>query len=309
MFIFLDKIQQDIHRFSHQAMATVFEILIHHEDQHYADQAAWEAFRELDRLELDLSRFNENSDVARINKLQVGQSVRVGVDTFECLKACIQLYVETGGVFDVSVGALMNCWLNPDKSLRNPTPDEIKWAQEHTGLYHLLLDETNLTVQVLISPLFLDFGGFGKGYAVDKMAALLKEWSLEIFLIHGGTSSVLAAGTPPGSIGWPVSISHPFLPDQVLEFVSLMDKAMSGSGLQKGRHIIDPRNAQPVALKRAAWTFAPSAATCDALSTAFMILSHEEIAAYSKNHPDVQAIIFEEDLETKEKYRLARYGF
>jgi thiamine biosynthesis lipoprotein len=290
-------------------MATLFEILICHEDQHYANQAAWEAFRELERLELDLSRFNENSDVARINKLQAGQSVRVGADTFECLKACIQFYAETGGVFDVSVGALMNCWLNPDKSLRSPPPDEIKWAQEHTGLYHLLLDETNLTVQVLISPLFLDFGGFGKGYAVDKMAALLSEWTLETFLIHGGTSSVLAAGAPPDNDGWSISISHPFGPEQVLEYVSLSHQAMSGSGLQKGRHIIDPRSARPIAVKRATWTFAPSAATCDALSTAFMILSHEEIAVYCKNHPDVQAIIFEENLESPDKFRIDRYGF
>jgi thiamine biosynthesis lipoprotein ApbE len=84
---------------------------------------------------------------------------------------------------------------------------------------------------------------------------------------------------------------------------------MSGSGLQKGRHIIDPRSARPIAVKRATWTFAPSAATCDALSTAFMILSHEEIAVYCKNHPDVQAIIFEENLESPDKFRIDRYGF
>ena len=57
----------DVHRFAHQAMATTFEAIIQYEDKSYARQAAQAAFDEVDRLERDLSRFLENSDVARIN--------------------------------------------------------------------------------------------------------------------------------------------------------------------------------------------------------------------------------------------------
>ena len=59
----------DLHRFSHKAMATIYEIFIVHEDANYAQQAAYEAFFELDKLEQELSRFIENSDISRINNL------------------------------------------------------------------------------------------------------------------------------------------------------------------------------------------------------------------------------------------------
>jgi hypothetical protein len=61
-----------IHRFSHNAMATIFEILVSGADERYARQAAWEAFKLADRLEGDLSRYIENSDISRIRPGQSG---------------------------------------------------------------------------------------------------------------------------------------------------------------------------------------------------------------------------------------------
>ncbi|MFN2127495.1 MAG: hypothetical protein ACK2TU_06515, partial [Anaerolineales bacterium] len=55
-----------IHRFSTKAMATIFDIYIAHPDKKYARQAANAAFSELDRLEEELSRFIENSEISRI---------------------------------------------------------------------------------------------------------------------------------------------------------------------------------------------------------------------------------------------------
>jgi len=279
------------HRFSHQAMATVFEILIQHEDQHYAHQAAWEAFRELERLEQELSRFNQNSDIGRINALSKNQSTILGLDTFECLRQCADLYEETGGAFDISIGTLMNCWLNPDKTLRQPTFEELEQAQRATGLNQLILDETNFTVRLVGATIHLDLGGFGKGYAVDKMAELLLDWEISPFFIHGGTSSVLAVDAPADSEGWPISLSNPFENGALIRQIKLRDRAMSGSGLQKGQHIIDPRTGQPLKNQRAAWSFAPTAAICDALSTAFMLMTPGEITRYCENHPDVAAIV------------------
>ena len=99
-------------RFSHEAMATTFELLIVHEDKRYASQAAVAAFDEVDRLENELSRFLENSDVTRINNLPAHQSLQLGLDTFECLKIAKRIYNETNGAFDVTIGTLLKCWRN-----------------------------------------------------------------------------------------------------------------------------------------------------------------------------------------------------
>lgn len=289
----------NIHRFSHNAMATIFEVLICHQEKIYAQQAAQEAFFEVDRLEQELSRFIENSDISRINQLAINESTKVGPDAFECLLQCTKLYIDTNGAFDITIGSMMDCWLHEDKTLRNPSKKEIRLAKQRTGLHHIQLDETQFSVQIISSPVQLDPGGFGKGYAVDKMAELLIEWDFEAFLIHGGKSSVLAVGSPPEEKGWRVSLTSPFSVRQTIKQIWLKNQAMSGSGLQKGFHIIDPRTAQPIKTNRAAWTFSPTAATCDALSTAFLVMTSNEVTKYCLNHPEVKAIIITEDKEGK----------
>jgi len=194
----------------------------------------------------------------------------------------------------------MRCWLNPDKTLRQPSPAEINRARQLTGMTHLQLDATSNTVKLLTEAIDLDLGGFGKGYAVDKMAELLLEWDLDTFLIHGGTSSVLAQGAPATKDGWPLSISHPENLEQTLEYIHLRDRALSGSGLQKGQHILNPRTGYPLPKTRTTWAFAPTAAVSDALSTAFMIMTLEEIEDYCSRHPAVQAIVLERKAGTEQ---------
>jgi len=296
-------------RFSHEAMATTFEVIILHEDVRYAQQAAWAAFNELDRLEAELSRFIENSDISRINNLAPKGSLPVGLDAFECLQISTRIYDETDGAFDITIGSLLDCWLNEDKTMRTPSQQQLNLARERTGIHLLKLDEAEHTVQVLAGPVQIDLGGIGKGYAVDRMAELLRDWSIDTAVIHGGYSSVLALDAPSGTKGWPLTLSNPVNRKQTLAGLHLQGRALSGSGLQQGRHIIDPRTAQPVVGKRAAWACAPDAATADALSTAFMVMTPDEVKEYCLNHPDTLAMIVLEDRdEETQKERILRFG-
>jgi thiamine biosynthesis lipoprotein len=278
-------------RFCHEAMATTFEVIIIHDDVHYARQAAAAAFDEVDRLEGELSRFVENSDISRINNLPANQPLQLGLDAFECLRLSSRIYVETNGAFDITIGSLFNCWHNEDGNPRTPSQEELNRARQHTGMHLLQLDEDEYAVRLLAGPLHIDLGGIGKGYAVDRMAELLREWSIDIALISGGYSSVLALDAPADTKGWPLTLSNPDNHKQILARPLLQNGAISGSGLQKGGHIIDPRTAQPVKGKCAAWASAPDAATADALSTAFMVMRPDEIRQYCPRHPDVSALI------------------
>ena len=297
------------HRFSHEAMATTFEIFILNDDARYAQQAAWAAFDELDRLEAELSRFIENSDISRINNLTANQSLQIGPDAFECLQLCTQIYDETNGAFDITIGSLMDCWLNEDKTIRTPSKDELNQAHKRTGLHLIKLNETDHAVELLTDKLQIDLGGIGKGYAVDKMARLLEDWSIDTALIHSGYSSVLAVGAPSDTKGWPVTLSSPAGSKQTLAYLCLQDRAISGSGLQKGRHIIDPRTIRPVKGKSAAWACAPQAATADALSTAFIVVSPEQVNKYCLSHSDVLAMIVTGQRSAeRQKEKILRFG-
>jgi thiamine biosynthesis lipoprotein len=294
-------------RFSHEAMATTYEVIVVHEDERYAQQAATAAFNEVDRLEADLSRFIENSDISEINSLPVGRHVVLGLPAFECLEISRRLYDQTNGAFDITIGSLLNCRRSDDGKSRTPTDEQLNLARQRTGMDLLKLDAEEHTVEVLTEGVQVDLGGMGKGYAVDQMAKLLREWSIDVALVHGGYSSVLALDAPPDMEGWPVTLSHPGKQKTTLAKLYFHGRALSGSGLQKGQHIIDPRTGRPVRAKRAAWSSAPDAATGDALSTAFMVMDPDEIKEYCRRHPDVAAMIILQ-AEDGRKEEILRFG-
>jgi thiamine biosynthesis lipoprotein len=273
---------RDVRRFSHEAMATVFEVHAAHSDARYAAQAAQAAFDLADGLERELSRFLPNSDIGRVNHLSAGEQTRVSPSTMECLVIARHVFDLTGGAFDVSIG---------------------------TGLPSLELDPDDFLVGATTSGVRIDLGGVGKGFAVDLMAELLEEWGLEQALVHGGFSSVLALEAPAGLDGWPLTLSDPGAPSRVLARLSVRQTALGASGLRKGDHIVDPRSGKPARGRRAAWVAVPrlegagaeaqtgarprvaAAAVADALTTAFMLMSPAEVEALCDRSPGLEAWI------------------
>lgn len=287
-----------LRRFSHEAMATIFEVHTPHPDERYAAQAAQAAFGLCDRLERELSRFRTNSDIARVSHLAAGEQTRVSPATLECLVIARHLYEVTGGAFDVSIG---------------------------TGLPLLEFDPDDLVVRAAEGGVTVDLGGIGKGYAVDLMAELLEEWGLGSALVHGGFSSVLALDPPPGDEGWPLTLSDPTAPSRVLARVSGRQVALSASGLRKGDHIRNPRTGDAVGGRVAAWVRVPrpeaaraeraagregprAAAVADALTTAFMLLPGEEIEALCEATPGLEAWILPEAADPANEADLVHFG-
>jgi FAD:protein FMN transferase len=288
----------DARRYSHDAMHTVFEVYALHPDERYAAQAAEAAFDLTDRLERDLSRFIANSDISRINRLGAGETTRVSPQTLECLVIARHMFDLTGGAFDVSIG---------------------------TGLSSLELDDEDCAVRATKNGVRLDLGGIGKGYAVDLMAEVLEEWGLRAALVHGGFSSVLALEGPASGDGWPLTLSDPAAPSRVLARLAVCQTALGASGLCKGDHIVEPRSGEPVRGRRAAWVAAPRpsgdeahadgagrfavTAVADALTTAFMLLGTEEIAALCEHSPGLEAwILPQQDGNGSTEAELLHFG-
>jgi thiamine biosynthesis lipoprotein len=130
------------------------------------------------------------------------------------------------------------------------------------------------------TPVELDFGAIAKGYALDLACDLLtNEFEFTNFLIHGGTSTVIARGSMgDGPKGWPVGVGGDWQVRTGLNSVRLQDAAISGSGFDvKGKHVVDVRRGIAAARHAAAWSIAPTAALSDALSTSFLGMNWNEI--------------------------------
>ena len=93
--------------------------------------------------------------------------------------------------------------------------------------------------------------------------------------------------------GWPVTISMPGRHAEVIETIVLADNGLGGSGTARRRHIIDPRTARPVEGRRAAWVVSETAARSDALSTACMVMTVEEIRTCIARDPRLRAVVVE----------------
>jgi thiamine biosynthesis lipoprotein len=124
----------------------------------------------------------------------------------------------------------------------------------------------------------------GKGYALDRMAAVLRDWDLAAACLQSGGSTVLALDAPPAAAGWPVGAG-----DRTYQ---LAHSAISGSGLAvHDEHIADPRSGRRANRPGRVWAFAVSAADADALSTAFFVMTDAEVAAFCRRHPAYGAIL------------------
>jgi len=289
-----------LHRFADEAMATTWGIFIAGDDAEYAGQAARAAFEELHRLETELSRFNPASDVSQISRLPAGRAIRVGLDTFDCLKAAAWAHRETGGAFDVTLGRLQDLWWPKGGRSAPPADAEVAEARRHTGMHLLVLDEREHAVGVRADEVRIDLGGIGKGYAVERMVELLRDWSIASALVHGGRSTVFGMGTPPEKDGWPIAPYAPGKDPGTLGSAVLKDRALSGSGSPAGnRHILDPRTGRPAEGNAAAWVVCERPSYADALSTALLVMAPQEMQEFGRRHPDVSGMMLREGEEAQ----------
>jgi thiamine biosynthesis lipoprotein len=257
--------KQEEYSFTHEAMATTFEVIVAGQEREYARQAAGAVFLEIGRLNNLLNKYDAGSDIGQVNLLKPGASVRVGIETIECMEKAIWAYDVSGGLFDPTIGTGFQ-WLEVDRANFS-----IGWKTGGKG-------EVNL-------------GGIAKGYAIDKAAEILADWDVEDAVINGGTSTVLALGRE-----WELGVGRPWGEKVGLTKVKLKNQSLSGSGTEvKGDHILNPKTGKPAKRNLAAWAIHPSAACSDALSTAFMMMADEKIESLCRANPGTVAFVVKQD--------------
>ncbi len=255
------------------------------------------ALDEVDRLERRLTVYDDESDVAALNRAAAERAFPLDEELADLLRMAARLHAETNGAFDAASGALVRAWGFLRGPRRVPSAEERAQALADSGWGHVRLDDRGLSFDR--PGVELNLGAIGKGFAIDRALELVRtRHGIGAALMQGGRSSLRAAGRPAG--GWVVAIGDPRRPGESVARVRLHDEALGTSGADNlyfeagGRrfgHILDPRSGWPAEGVLSASVIAPSAAEADALSTAFFVMGPEAARHFCDAHAEIGAVL------------------
>ena len=177
-------------------------------DRPGAEAAFDEVFAEFDRLEKLMSTWIPDSDVRRVNEAAGVRPVQVSADVRDVLKTARQISEWTGGKFDVTFGALSGLW-KFDHDQDNVLPDmrEVRRRLPLIDYRAIQIDELAGTVFLTRRGTSIHLGGIGKGYAIDRGAAVLRRRGVRDFMIQSG-GDIYVAGMKDGR-PWRLGIQDP----------------------------------------------------------------------------------------------------
>ena len=279
-------------KFSGQTMGTRYNITVleNSEVDTQREDVKQAVERQLQLINQQMSTYQQDSELSRLNASPVNQWLSVSPDLFTVLMLSLELGWLSNGAFDITVGPLVALWgFGPTVKMgldTVPAADKIAMLKRLIGFENI---EFNLVSHEIRKRqgVAMDLSGIAKGYAVDKVAELLAYAGYTDFMVEIGGELRLQGNNPRGT-AWRIAIEQPddSLVGQVQQAISVSGVGMATSGDYRnyfeydGRrysHTIDPNTGYPVTHKLASVTVvADSSAYADGLATAISVLGADK---------------------------------
>jgi thiamine biosynthesis lipoprotein len=263
------------------AMGSSLTLMAWTADEDAASRAFDAVFHEFDRLDQLMSVWKEGSDIVRLNAAAGEHPVHVSPETAEVLTLARSMSELTSGKFDVTFGALSDIWkFDQDQDDSVPSEAAIAARLPLIDYRRLIVDRENGTAFLERKGMRAHLGGIGKGYAVDRSVALLRQAGLNDFSIQAGGDLYVSGRR--GDRPWRLGIADPRAPDSaVFARVELSNSTFSTSGdyeraFVKGgvryHHILDPATGRPGRLCRSVTIAAKTGVLAEGLSKGVFLL-------------------------------------
>ncbi len=297
----LPAIQPDargIRRVDFRALGTACTIQFRHPDTQTGLQFLAAALGWLERFEAKFSRFQPTSLISRVNAAAGREWVRVDAEMDHLLDIAADLHNLTDGIVDPSLLPLLRVWDWKTVHTRLPEPAAIKAALALCGLDKI----QRKPGQVLLPQpgMGLDFGGFGKEFAVDELVHLARQHGIQDALIDLGRDLVGLGGNGLHPF-WHVGLEDGCHPGTCWGGLAVSNYAVAASGDSARRfehngrrygHILDPRSGWPVANgMRAVTVLAPTCLQAGIYSTALFVLGPKDGLHFASCARDLDACL------------------
>ena len=259
----------------------------------------------LARINRQMSTYDEASELSQFNRAPVGVAVPASIELATVTALAQQVADRTGGALDVTVAPLVALWGFGARAVARPPdapePDAATLRSTRAVVGYRRL-EASLEPPRLrkLAPVTLDLSALAKGYAVDRIAALLAASNCQSYLVELG-GEVRVRGLNARGQPWRIGIEPPAAGQPAVRLLMKRAGAVATSGdyrqTRSGTdgvrmtHIIDPRTGRPVRHRLASATVVASTAIlADAYATALMVLGEADGLAFAERN-DLAALL------------------
>jgi len=271
-----------IHRLPFKAMGSACEVVLASHTQNEAESMAKLAIDEVLRIERKYSRYTTDSVIAKINQQAGRGALQCDDETWALFQFATQLFDKSDGLFDITSGVLRQAWdfKNPEV----PTSQKLEVLLPLVGWKKVVLQDQSIALP--LAGMEVDLGGFGKEYAADRAAQVLKEKGVTHGYVNlAGDMRFLG----PKSTGepWMIGIQDPRARDQVVATLPITMGGLATSGDyeryfelngQRYCHVLNPKTGMPASYWRSVSVTSPATVVSGCTTTMAMLKEADGLA-------------------------------
>lgn len=234
----------------HRSLGCFFSIQIFDKIESDAEKKiAAEIVAILDQVEGATSVWEPSSEISWMNRAfeNASATFQPSEMLWELLNICESQNRRTGGLFDITIGPLVEAYGLRTEHPAVPSPEIRATLQKRVGFQHLQFDRANRKVTTDSAGVALDLDGVNKGYAVDRIVKMLTARGIQDATVDAGGSTIFSIGPPAGRPPRKFGIANPN--GEMVTFVELRNTALSTSGnWRRGAlgHLLNPRTGELV---------------------------------------------------------------
>jgi thiamine biosynthesis lipoprotein len=271
-----------VHRQPFKAMGSACEVVLASHTQNEAESMAKLAIDEVLRIERKYSRYTTDSIIAKINQQAGCGAVQCDDETWALFQFASQLFDKSDGLFDITSGVLRQAWdfKNPEV----PSSQKLEDLLPLVGWKKVVLQDQSIALP--LAGMEVDLGGFGKEYAADRAAQVLKEKGVT----HGYVNlagDMRFLGPKPSGEPWMIGIQDPRARDQVVATLPITMGGLATSGDyeryfelngQRYCHVLNPKTGMPVSYWRSVSVTSPATVVSGCTTTMAMLKGADGLA-------------------------------
>ena len=283
-----------VHRLPFKAMGSACEVVLAAASLEEAQVLGQVAIDEVLRIERKYSRYTSDSVIAQINRQAALAPVACDDETWSLFLFASQLFEKSDGLFDITSGVLRKAW--NFKQAQVPSADMLDNLLPLIGWQKVIMKDQRIALP--LQGMEVDLGGFGKEYAADRAAQMLKEKGIASGYVNlAGDMRFL--GPKPSGEPWLIGIQDPRHPDQVIATLPMSHGGLATSGDyeryfesngQRYCHVLNPLTGWPVKHWRTVSVTAPLAVLAGCTTTMAMLKEAQGLSFLKSTGFDFLAI-------------------